>query len=227
MTKYFSIHNSLNEKIMGKLPQVNEVVHNCHTSETPNFIDKFPFEKIEINPILSNSVLYAKARPTDLIHISGIGFSHGSMLISNKFKNLLEQFNCFGVQFFPTYIIHKEKKIENYWQTHIYDIPYNFIDFKNTGLLLKDRDENRKPIQSYLEKLNKKEFLDMVESIKYPKMLFMKNVSFVEEMNLDYFFLRYFEGANLGIVTERLKIEIEKQKITGIEFKPVEISIND
>src|SRR5690606_17949075 len=192
MTKYFSIHNSLNEKIMGKLPQIKEVIHNCHVWDDPNFISRFPFTKIEIKPILSNAVLYAKAKQTDLIENGGMGFSHGSILISDKFKNLLEQFNCFGVQFFPTYIIHKEKKIENYWQTHIYDIPYDFIDFKNTDLLLKDRDENRKPTQSYLERVNKKEFLDIVESMKYPKMLFMKNVLFVDEMDLDYFFLRYF-----------------------------------
>lgn len=227
MMKYFSILNSLDEKIMGNLPQVKEVIHHCLISETPNFIDKFPFEKIETNPILSNAVLYAKANQTDLIHTSSMGFSYGSMLISDKFKTILEQFNCFGIQFFSTYIIHKDKKIEHYWQTHIYDIPYDFIDFENTDLLLKDRDENRKPIQSYLERVNKKEFLDMADSMQYPKMLFLKNVSFVKEMNLDYFFLRNFEGANHGIVSERLKKEMETQNITGVEFKPMEISMDN
>ncbi|MEC3906014.1 integrase core domain-containing protein [Tamlana sp. 2201CG12-4] len=139
---------------MGKLPQVKEVVHNCHVWDNSNFIDRFSFKKIEINPILSNAILYAKSKRTDLIEVSSVGFSYGSMLISDKLKNLLEQFNSFGIQFFSTSIIHKENKIKNYWQTHIYDIPYDFIDFKNTDLLLKDRDENRKPIQNYLEKLD-------------------------------------------------------------------------
>ncbi|WP_426430679.1 imm11 family protein [Winogradskyella sp. HB-48] len=228
MMKYFSINNSLNEKIMGHLPQVKEVVHNCHISDNPNFIDRFPFEKIEVNPILSNAVLYSKSNQTDLIHTSSIGFSYGSMLINDKFKTILEQFNCFGIQFYSTYIIHKEKKIDNYWQTHIYDIPYDFIDFTNTALLLKYRDENGKPIQNYLERVsNKEEFLNMVEIMKYPKMLFLKNISFVKEMDIDYFFLRNYESASLGIVSEKLKNEIEEQKITGIEFRPIDVSLND
>lgn len=213
---------------MGHLPQVKEVVHNCHISDNPNFIDRFPFEKIEVNPILSNAVLYSKSNQTDLIHTSSIGFSYGSMLINDKFKTILEQFNCFGIQFYSTYIIHKEKKIDNYWQTHIYDIPYDFIDFTNTALLLKYRDENGKPIQNYLERVsNKEEFLNMVEIMKYPKMLFLKNISFVKEMDIDYFFLRNYESASLGIVSEKLKNEIEEQKITGIEFRPIDVSLND
>lgn len=47
-------------------------------------------------------------------------------------------------------------------------------------------------------------------------------------MDLDYFFLRYLEnGGSYGIVSERLKDEIEKQGITGIEFRPIKISYNE
>lgn len=93
--------------------------------------------------------------------------------------------------------------------------------------MLKDRDENRKLIQSYIERVDKEEFLRMLENMKYPKMLYLKNISFTEQMNLDYFFLRNFEDASLGIASENLKNEIEKQEITGIEFKPIELSMND
>lgn len=227
MKKYFSILNSLNKTTMGNLPQVKNVIHNCDVIEDQNFIDKFPFKEIEINPILSNVILYSKSKQTDLIHTSSVGFSYGSILISDKLKKILEKFNHFGVQFFPTHLIHKEKKIENYWQSHIYDIPYDFIDFKKTDLLIKDRDENRKPIQSILSKVGKLEFFNMIQSIKYPKMLYMKNIVFNEEMNFDYFFLRNFEGSNQGIVSEKLKKEIEINNISGIEFKPIEVSLND
>ncbi|MGY0408906.1 MAG: hypothetical protein ACWIPJ_11250 [Polaribacter sp.] len=66
---------------------------------------------------------------------------------------------------------------------------------------------NRKPIQKYLERTTKEGFLNMVKCIKYPKMLFLKNISFKNEMNLDYFFLRYFEGKGYRVVSERLKNE--------------------
>lgn len=212
---------------MGTLPQVKEVVHNCHVSDNLNFIDRFAFKKIEGTPVLSNAVLSTMAKQTDLIETGGIGFSYGSLLISDMLKKILDQFNCYGIQFFSTYIIHKDKKIDNYWQTHIYDIPYDFIDFQNTDILLKDRDKNRKPIQKYLAKVNKNDFLSLTEKIKYPKMLYLKNISFVEEMNLDYFFIRNFEDASLGIISESLKNEIEKKEISGIELKPIEVSLND
>lgn len=228
MIKYFSILHSQDEEILGKIPQVKEVKHNCHISDNPNFIERFQFEKIDKNPILSNAVLHPKSKQTDLITTSGIGFSYGSLLLVDRLKEIFEQFNCYGVQFFSTHIIHKDSKIYDYWQTHIYDIPYDFIDFQGTDLLLKDRDENRKPIQCYLKRVaNKKEFLEIAGTMKYPKMLFLKNISFLEGMNLDYFFLKNFEDSSLGIASSRLKREIEKQGITGIEFKPIEVSLND
>lgn len=106
--KYFAIESSLNEKIMGKIPQVKEFIHNYDANEESKLIDKFIFEKIEIQPILSNAVLYSNAKQTDFIDTYGnVGFLSG-YLISNKFKQLLEQFNCYGFQFFETYIVQKK-----------------------------------------------------------------------------------------------------------------------
>jgi len=225
--KYFAIEYSLNEKMMGSLPQVKEVIHNCHVDNEPRFIDKFPFEEIKIEPILSNIKLCPNSKLTDIIMTGSIGFSFGSILISDRFKELLEQFNCYGIQFFPTHLVHKNEKNDSYWQTHIYKVPYNCVDFSNTDVLLKDRDENRKPIKRYLDKTNEESFLSMVNFIKYPKMLFLKNVAFKENMNYDYFHMRYTEGNNCGIVSEKLKKEIEKNELTGIEFRPLELTLEE
>lgn len=229
MMKYFAIEYSLNEKIMGKIEQVKEYRHNCHVWDNPNFIDRFPFQKIENIPILSNLHLYSSSKLTDVIMAGGIGFSFGSMVISDELKSVFDNFNSYGVQFFPTYLLHKNKKIDNYWQSHIYDIPYDFIDFNNTDILLKDRDENRNLTKKYLDKMKSKEdFLKFSESMKYPKMIYLTNINFLKEMNYDYFFLRYFENnGSLGIVSERLKEEIENKGCTGIEFRPIELSLQE
>jgi hypothetical protein len=58
----FSIQNSLDEKTIGKLPQVKSIKHNCHIRDEPNFIDRFPFEEIEINPNLSHTISYGKSK---------------------------------------------------------------------------------------------------------------------------------------------------------------------
>ena len=227
MMKYYFIENCLNEKLIGKIPQIKESIYNCNIETDPRSIDKFIFEKIEIQPILSNVVLYANAKQTDFINTSGnVGFGFGN-IISDKFKLIIERFNHFGFQFFETYVIHKNEKINNYWQTNIYDFPYHFIDFKNTLFLLKDRDINRNIISENINFNNEIEFKSFVNNLSYPKMISFSNISFTVNMNLDFFSLRYADSGNKGIVSEKLKKELEKNEITGIEYRPIELSYNE
>ncbi len=225
--KYYSIENSLNEKLMGKIPQIKEFIYHCNVDTDPNSIDKFIFEKIEIQPILSNVVLYANAKQTDFINTYGhVGFGFGN-LISDKFKQILENFNCYGFQFFKTYIVQKNQKVETYWQTNVYDFPYHCIDFKNTSFVLKDRDVNRNVITDIVYFNDFNEFNVFVNNLRYPKMISFKEVLFNVDVNLDFFSLKYMEAAQNGIVSERLKNELEKYEITGIEFRPIETPLND
>lgn len=227
MMKYYSIENCLNEKVTGKFSQIKEFIYHCNVNSDPNSIDKFIFEKIEIQPILSNVVLHSNAKQTDFINTSGnVGFGFGN-LISDKFKHILEKYNCYGFQFFKTYIIQKNQKIYNYWQTNIYDFPFHYVDFKNTTFLIKDRDINRNVFSDIMYFNNVDEFKLFINEIRYPKMISFKEIYFNENMNLDFFTLRFTEDGNRGIISERLKAELEKNEITGIEFRPIEISFQD
>jgi hypothetical protein len=58
-------------------------------------------------------------------------------------------------------------------------------------------------------------------------MISFKDVFFTENMNLDFFTLRYIDGAQKGIVSEKLKNELESNEITGLEFRPIEISFKE
>ena len=71
------------------------------------------------------------------------------------------------------------------------------------------------------------EFKSFANQVSYPKWIFFQDIFFTEEMKLDFFSLRYTDGAHKGIVSERLKTEIEKENISGIEFRPIEISLQD
>lgn len=223
--KFFALESSLDKKIMGKIPQIKEFTHHCNIDEEPNHIDRYIFEKVNIKPILSNVVLYSNSNKTDFINTYGhIGFLSG-FLISNKFKEILDKFNCYGFQFFETYIIHKNNKINNYWQANKYEFPYEHIDFLKTSFIYKDRDLNRNTVSEKINFKSLEEFLLFASKIRYPKQLFFEDFHFREDMNLDFFSLQYDESANKAIVSERLKIEIEKNNITGIEFRPIELSL--
>ncbi|WP_310556021.1 imm11 family protein [Flavobacterium sp.] len=224
--KYFAIEHSLDEKIMGNVEQVKKVIHHCNVNYDKDFIDKFPFMKIETTPILSNTVLHNNSKQTDLINSGGIGFTFGSLVISNKFKEILDEFNCYGIQFFPTYIIQKDISNHNYWQTHIYEFSYEYIDFSKTKVVFKDRDENRNVIKKNIEISNLEEFLIIAESLGYPKEISLVDIHFKTDINLDFFRIKYSDDS-YGIVSERLKSELEKQQCTGIEFRPIELSYSE
>lgn len=217
----------MNTKIVGKIPQTKEVIHNCHVWDEPRFIDRMFYRKIEGTPILSNAVLFPKTKLTDFIATPGMGFRHGSMLISDKFKKVLEKFNLFGLQFFKTFLIYNNEKIQNYWQTHISNLAYEYIDFDKTIFLLKEYSLDGNVDIQELQIANLNDFLIMTQTLEPPKMLFIKSFNFNKKMNLDYFALRYTEDCHYGIVSEKLKEEIERQNITGIEFRPIAISLQD
>jgi hypothetical protein len=226
--KYFAIENSLNKTIMGKVEQTKDSVHHCDVWNDSNFIGKYPFKKIETTPILSNPVLYSASKLTDIINVSSVGFSYGSMIISDKFKHIFDKFNCYGVQFFPTYLIHKEMEVGGYWQTHIFDIPFDMIDYSKTKFYLKNSENRKVNFKETFEMTNYVQLHDKINSLEYPFSIYMDKVNFKAEMNYDYFFLRYFaNNGSLGVVSERLKEEIEKQGITGIEFRPIELSLQE
>lgn len=221
---YFAIEHSMNRKIVGKIPHTKEIFYNCSVDD-PNLIDRYHFQEIIGVPYLATPILHDRAKQTDIIDTySVMGFGFGSMVISEKFKNLLTHFKIYSLQYFKTFLIHKNEKIENYWQTHISKIAYECLNFEKTIFVLKQyKEDGGVEIQEIMFR-NLKEFLIYVQTLNYPKMLFIKSFYFVEHMNYDYFSLRYTEDCHNGIVSEKLKNEIEKQGITGIEFRPIEIS---
>lgn len=226
--KYFAIEHSMDKKVLGKVEQTKGNYHNCHIWDEPRFIDRFAFKKIEINPILSYPILHQSAKLTDLIKAQGIGLTPVSIIISNKFKRLLEKFNLFGVQFFPTFVIQNNKKISGYWQSHIYDIPYNFIDFDKTNIMSQNIEKMIINFKEILPISTSTELVKAIEKMQYPSAVYIDNPSFTSSMILDYFCLRYFDnGGYYGTISQKLKLEIENQGITGIEFRPIEISYQD
>ena len=225
--RYFAIEHSMNTKIVGKIPHTKEVLHNCDVWDEPKFIDRMFYQKIEETPILSNAVLFPKAKITDLINTYNvIGFSI-SMLISDKFKNVFEKFNLFGLQFFPTFIIQNNIKIDGYWQTHISEQAFKLLDFKKINFIYKKRD-CEKVIYEEINNINSLEdFLKCKEEKILPTELYFLNL-ILKENKFDFFFIpHYINGNGYGIVSEKLKNEIEQQSITGIEFRPIEVSLQD
>ena len=173
--KYFAIENSLNTKIVGNIPHTKDILSNCHIDDS-RFIDNMFFRKIEGTPILSNALLFPRAKLTDFITTYGGGFSFGSMLISDNFKKILEKFNLFQLQFFPTFIFHYNCKIDGYWQTHISEQAFKLIDFEKTKFVFKKRIDGKIMYENidYIKSLES--FLQCKESCEWPLELYFLNL---------------------------------------------------
>lgn len=224
---YFAIEGSMNTKIVGKIPHTKEILHNCHVWDEPKFIDRMCFKKIEGIPILSNALLFPKAKLTDFIVTYGMGFT-GSMLISDKLKYIFEKFNLFGLQFFSTFIIQNNAKIEGYWQTHISEQAYELLDFENINFTYKKRQDEKVIYEEINHIKSLEDFLKCKETSEWPIELYFYNLVLKKEANFDFFFIpHYINGNGYGIVSENLKNELEKNEIKGIEFRPIEISLQD
>ena len=224
---YFRIRHTLSTKFLGHYPQIKEVKHHCSVWDEPKFIERFHLEKINLEPIVSTPILYAKSKKTDLIEHLGIGFSY-RLLVSGKLKNILEKYRKEGVQYFQCPIVHKGVEDKGYWIMNVYETNEEYIDYKESEIVLR----SRKPeggtklsavIISSIDEFN----IGRAFHKKNNAFLFVERIALKEPIKDDFFTLIYIEGGIGYFVSEKLKQEIEEAGCTGIEFQPSHLTFNE
>lgn len=161
----------------------------------------------------------AKSKLTDIISswiISGYGF-----LISKKLKTLLSKFNlCRHEYYGVTLKLENDGSIrDDYFWLHlgtseIYEqVDYKKSKFYTTDASIREEDIELTCFQDYKDFVNSKE----------PGWgIFAEEIHFKEgyELPFDVFVFHYFSMK--VYITEALKLEIEKQGITGVEIEEVD-----
>ncbi|MCD0471964.1 imm11 family protein [Flavobacterium sp. JAS] len=226
---YYSIGHSLNKKILGHYPQVKKIIHHCDIWEDPFFIDRFSFEKININPIISNAALHSTSKLTDLIDVRGdIGFL-SKILISGKLKSILEKKRTSGFEFFKSPVFYKENIIEDYYILNMYENNNDLIDIKKCRIQYhKKADDYKFTYNTNTEYLtfNNFESFNSVLNIatKNNELFFIDKIVLKDGINEDFFMLQNVQGGTKYVVSEKLRKEIEDAGCIGIEFQPIELS---
>ncbi len=223
--KYFRVRRSLNEKVMGKIPQIKEVIYPKVT-DNPKFIGNIDFAKIEFEPEIAKPILYPKAKPTDLLE--DIGAIPFKLLISGKLKSIFKNCRKDGIQFFQGGIFYNGIEYTDYCYLNMYAINNEYIDYKNCSVV--HRKKKKGEYGTIPIVLN----FDGVDSFNNEKKKARENFEafFIEKLSLidvkeDFFILRDIEGGAGYFVSEILKKEIEDTGCTGIEFQPSELSYNE
>lgn len=126
--KYYTINWDDNLKNVGYHPQteikrLNEVstLYNHYDVEYNSFPDFIPNLELE---------LHKKAKQTDYLNAFSISFG---MIINDKFKSILEDFNLPSHAFYPIKV-HQEKSVfKYYWFHYIVDL-WKYIDVQKSFL---------------------------------------------------------------------------------------------
>lgn len=222
--KYYYIRNSLNKKVIGHYPQVKEVKYNCHVWNDPLFIDRFHFVKITVQPIVANAIIYAKAKLTDLIDSSSMGFT-SKLLISDKLKSILESKRATGMQFFKSSVFRDGNEFEKFWVLHTYEFNMEYINFSKSKIIVRIKKKQGGTELKIVEVSSMEEFLKLTEFHKQKmEIVSIENICLNSDVKEDFFFIK---TAGQYIVSEKLKEEIEEVGCTGIEFQPIELSFNE
>lgn len=224
--KYYCINESLNDKITGIYPQVENAQYTCDVWNEPKFVDRVNFIKTDFEPIIANAIIRERATLTDLISAGIVGFSL-KLLISGKLKGILESNRNHGLQFYNAPVLYDEGIIKDYWIINPFEINMEYIDFMESEVFLMKNTfnkEERLVIESYDGYMEQKSKIDQKG---YPYSILVEKLKLIDDVKEDFFVLLNVEGGIKYVVSEKLKLEIESNECTGIEFMPVELSQNE
>lgn len=201
---FYSIDNITGDET-GVFPQVSCISQTlAHSIQFDEFAAKIPELVFEIEK---------RAKVTDVLSQAAIS-AHG-MLISERFKTLMENFRIMNHVFYPAVVKTRTADLQYYW-IHLADDSFvNKIDYTKS-IFYWTRSTMRKGVielSSFDDYLGQKEKNGHLWGVDIDKIVLNKNF----DMTLDMFGCLPFD---MGIyVSERLKNAILSMEISGLELK--------
>ena len=231
--KYYRLNFSLCTKIRGNNDYIKQsyikIPNDKMYWEEPKFIGSVRNEKIEFQPYLLDIELFSNSKINDLIMDGGPIST--KLTISDKFKSILEDYRKKGMQFFNINIIQSKEIFNNYWILNMYEFNQEFIDFSKCKIIHQEKAVDFEVSYLVNEKVifinNQNEFYKFIEKTKINNEVVWIEKLVLNNVNEDFFMLKYVFGGVGYYVSEKLKEEIEDAGCTGIEFQPVELSYNE
>lgn len=212
--KFYRINPNVKKEIVGQQPQVEKVISEIYV-ESPEYITRIGFKKIDSAVYIPDCVLAKNSKITDLITTSPL--SHYNLL-SKKLKDIIEASHPKGIQILPVNLVAEDQVIQ-YWILHPYIFPMYYLNFAMSKIFLTKWGFRK--VES-ISLNNLKEFREKVAELEIPNFLLIEKPVLQKMIKEDFFMLRWVEGGVGYFVSELLKKKIEDAGCTGIEFELVE-----
>lgn len=220
--KYYLLQKAIYRRDIGKHSLQTEEVFDIGSESTFGWLDilqKLPNYHGKLNndafPDFEPRIkfkLKEGAKLTDSLNYPSMNAK--GLLISSKFKTLLQQFNLMEHMFYPAQIYVDNFQIEYFW-FHQKENYFEWIDFEKTEVYFTDGENPPIKVKNYKEYLNnfhKKGGFDMFNitlNSEFPK--------------LDFFYLSSVNYGSSFFISETLMQALKKEKITGIEIHEQDI----
>ncbi len=210
--KYFSITYSTNEKEVGKIwPQCIGIAdgYTKEWLEQPNSMTKLNNDEF---PNLQPDLVFdldKKAKLSDVISPSMI--SATGLLINDKVKSILENFNLIEHVYYPAIVRNKGISYDYYWlhlvKSDLYGVDFKQSEFEITNLI--NMPEANVKINSW------EHYLERLKTLSF-KNIRAKKLVIESEAQKDLIYFPYIYS--YMFVSEDLALELASQKITGLEI---------
>lgn len=179
----------------------------------------------DFQPDMDYFILHNNAKASDLLSVAMIG---NGFLVSNKLKNILEQFNLPEHKFYQAPVHHKKQILDYYWLQIICDFTAE-VDFQASTFHMYQNYNYHKPLGDVavlsLEDLQRKEEQLNAEnpgkfySISADKIVFRKNAI----IPADLFKVGKIDTKSFYI-SEALRAALIKEQITGCAINVTNLS---
>lgn len=222
MRNFYRITHSLNPEILGNLDQVVIGKYSCSIYDE-HFIDQIFFEKAKFDPITAKVILAPGSKLTDLIKTSIVGIGL-KLLLSGKFKSILEQNVHSGVEFFESPIFKDGIEFSNYYVLNAYENRLDKVDFSKSEILLRNRKKSGGTETVLIEIKSLTQFLFNQNLYQTKGGFLFINKLVLKKTEEDFILIRNVQGGAGYFVSDRLKCVLEENKCSGLEFMPSELS---
>lgn len=174
--------------------------------------DKFP----DFEPRFSKIILKKKSRLVDVINdhgaIGGYGF-----VISPKLKGILEKYRLTPTRFYPVIVLHDNTEYDYYWMQNLTIDNLHWIDFSQS-IFMDTKGSYDWELASEIKFNDASSLLAKKETYTSLYPIMIHSLVLNEKYNDNPYDFFYFNKLQNGAtISEKLKAELEKEKITGLE----------
>lgn len=213
--RYYTLGVSVDLDVIGVYPQIEK--ESSYDLANPHSYWNVTWDKIpDFRPVYKIK-LKSRAKSTSLLS-SLSGFC--GLTVNEELKSFLEGFNLPEHNFYPIQVYRQDKDLNYYW-FHFVNSFLDYVDFDNTlfELFRKSKFEVLEEFTiSSVEELHKKE-----DELNFEKGIRLKKIVLKDNFP-NYDIIRLSNISPIFLVSENLKIELEKSSLTGFsfnEYKPL------